>query len=110
MSPSTKEERRHEDKATTWERHGQSIMASLVLAGIISVSINQNTTSNAITEINGKFELLEYKISSLQTQIASAQLGNFSRVEANAEMARFNDKYNELDKRVSTLENNTRGK
>lgn len=100
----TSERRRAADKISAWERHGQSILASLVLAGIISVSVTQNSTSTAITEMKGNLKLVEFKVTMLQTQVANAQLNNYSKVEAEAEIEKFDIKLKDLDKRVSALE------
>ncbi len=78
------EDRRSEPKSTAWERHGQSILAGLILFGIIAVFAFVKDTPAEMEKINGKINVLSETVSNLKRKVENYNLNSFTRAEANS--------------------------
>ena len=102
---------RMESESTTWERHGQSILAALILAGIMYIagqSINANTQ---IEIINVKLNVMteQLKETGKDRYTATKALNDFAVRDSHATrtdlaVSKLNDLYIALEQRVDKVE------
>lgn len=92
--------------SSSWERHGQTIIAALILAAIIWVG-------KSVTELSGTMGVVLNRISNLESSIASMD-ERFDRYQTKAEAAaqrenrRLRDQI--MESRINGLENKLKGR
>lgn len=87
-----------------WERHGQTIIAALILAAIIWVG-------KSVTDLSSTMGVVLNRISNLENSIAAMD-ERFDRYQTKAEAAAVAEnqrlRYQMIDARISAIENKLR--
>lgn len=102
---------RMESELTTWERHGQSILAALILAGIMYIAGQSISANTQIEIINVKLNVMadQLKESGKDRYTATKALNDFAVRDSHAArtdlaVSKISDLYITLEKRVDKVE------
>ena len=95
-------ERLRKEKLSNWERHGQSILAALILSGIVAMVTIQYKTSDLIKDLQGVVNLLNFKLEVMQRQLDS----DTNRFVSKSELTTFTYRLTQVENRTTSLEIN----
>lgn len=105
---SNNEREREREHSSTWERHSQTIMAGLVLAGILFLYSSVDTSSKALLEMKGDVELVKQSVTYLQLQIKQMGDQQYSKQDALKDQRLFDMRINSIERRVDAIEDTAR--
>ena len=94
-----------------WEKHGQTILTALILAGIFWVFRGVDEQSKNYLVITGKLETMTVKFDSLEKTVKNAGVNRYTSIDAeneervrDAQHAAINARFDRNEKRIDLLE------